>query len=491
MTALPLPVTVPDRKIWILFLLFCLTTVTMIPAPCTALVNNDEPAGYQVTTGSHFFPSLPVYIAPLQVATKAPVNVSTTAVQYTFQTVAPANTPAPVATSGKPVLQTTPPVPVRTASTTILPPFSMLQTWTLATSVTKIPSMAPAPSEDDCPPGLFYCNGNCIVDSHGNCGGCGIACRPDQVCVNSHCSCGRDSSLCNGVCIPTHNDAANCGGCNIRCPSNQICSNSICTCPFETGMKFCNGTCIRTGNDTQNCGECGRHCGAGQGCVDSDCITHCNGAVTNVDENSLHCGSCGHACAADEWCSEGVCTRIPCPYGTLFCNGECVRILENPQNCGACNRPCTYPNRICFSGQCMPACPPGWSDCDEDGYCEDLNTGSGGYYCGSCNTMCRWNEVCYGGGCHGSCPAGQTICNRACFNLMNNPDHCGDCDHQCTNTQICESGYCVAPCPEGSQRCHDTCMDWTGFYFDNNNCGTCGNQCTVLCAMGTCMFGWT
>lgn len=309
-----------------------------------------------MTTGGYFFPMLPVYIAPLQVATKAPVNVSTTKAQFTFQTAVPTKTPTPVATARDPVLQTATMIPLRTAVTTGLPPVSALPTRTLSTAVTITPGNAPAPSDNTCPPAFFYCNGRCVVDSHENCGGCGIACRLDQVCSDSQCSCGRDSSLCNGVCIETWNDSANCGGCNIRCPSNQICSNSICTCPFETGMKFCNGTCVRTGNDTQNCGECGKRCGAGQGCIDGDCLTHCNGAVTNLDENPLHCGMCGHACAADEWCSDGVCTKIPCPYGTAFCNGDCIRVLEDPQNCGTCNHPCTYPNQFCFAGNCMPVC---------------------------------------------------------------------------------------------------------------------------------------
>jgi hypothetical protein len=72
---------------------------------------------------------------------------------------------------------------------------------------------------------------------------------------------------------------------------------------------------------------------------------------------------------------------------------------------------------------------------------------------------------------------------------MNDPNHCGDCDRQCANTRICENGQCVTPCPEGSRRCNGTCMQWTEFYFDTNNCGSCGNRCAVMCAMGICMFG--
>ena len=81
MTALLFSIPLPPCKMWILFLLFCLSAVTMIPAPCTALVNNGDTAGYQITTGNYFLPFLPVYIAPLQAATKAPVNGSRSAAQ--------------------------------------------------------------------------------------------------------------------------------------------------------------------------------------------------------------------------------------------------------------------------------------------------------------------------------------------------------------------------------------------------------------------------
>lgn len=483
------------RKHGILFIVFSLLALFVIPGPSLALDENNLVPSDENILGSHmtergyFCPFLPVISASLQVGTKAPVNVSTTAAPGTLQTTAPIKTPVVVATTQKPVLQTTNPVVARTLSTTPIPPLSILQTRTFATAVTVAPDSAPTPPDGDCPPGFFYCNGKCSVDSHENCGGCGRGCRPDQQCVNGQCACGRDTALCNGVCIPTDTDPANCGGCNIHCPSSQICSNSICTCPFETGMKFCNGTCIRTGNDTQNCGECGRRCGTGQGCIDGDCITHCNGAITNLDEDPLNCGACGHSCAADEWCSDGVCTRVPCPYGSVFCNGACVRILDNPQNCGACNRPCTYPNRFCFSGNCIPVCPAGYADCDEDGRCEDLSSGSGGYYCGSCDSMCRYNEACYAGRCWITCPQGLSTCNRGCVDVMSDPGNCGECGRQCANTQICTAGQCVTPCPQGTTRCNGTCMQNTAFLMDNNNCGSCLNRCNILCVWGICLWG--
>jgi len=480
----------PHPRARILFALFCLCSLILLPAHGAAPGDGDGTSCPLIPAAGYLCPMMPVYGASFQVATTAPVNVSTTSPLHTFQTAAPTRIPVVVATTRTPVvLQTTALLPVRTAVTTKIPSLSVLQTRTLSPAVPVTPGNAPAPADGNCPPAFFFCKGSCMVDSRDNCGGCGISCRPDQQCVNGECACGRDSSLCNGVCIPTHNDTANCGGCNIRCPSNQICSNNICTCPFESGMKFCNGTCVQTGSNTQNCGECGRRCGAGQGCIDGDCITHCSGAITNLDESPLNCGECGHACAADEQCDDGACTKIPCSYNNAFCNGECVDIRENPQHCGICNRPCTYPNRFCYAGNCLPYCPGGWADCDEDGRCEDLSTGSGGYYCGACNKMCRWDEVCYGGGCHGTCPAGQTECNRGCHNLLYDPLNCGECGRKCTNTQICEAGACIPRCPEGSQRCNGTCMRWTEFYFDNNNCGSCGNRCAIVCAMGICLWG--
>ena len=478
---------VRTRKTGILFILFCIFSITLIPTPCTALADAHDAAGAQITARGYFFPMLPVYIAPLQVATQAPVNISTARPQYTFQTAQPTKTTAPATTTLKPILQTQTAVPVRTAATVPFPSLSVLQTRAAVTAVTFVPTKAPVPQDGNCPPAFFSCNGSCIVDSHENCRGCGIACRPDQTCVNSQCSCGRDSALCNSVCIPTYNDAANCGGCNIRCLPNQTCSNGYCEC--SQGTTFCNGTCIATGTDVLNCGQCGRSCGPSQRCADGHCSAECAGMVTNVDTNPRHCGTCGHSCAADEWCSRGTCTKIPCPYNTRFCNGECVNILENPQNCGICNRICAYPDRYCYAGNCLPSCPGGWADCDEDGRCEDLSSGSGGYYCGSCDSMCRYNEACFSGRCWVTCPQGLSKCNRGCHSLTTDPDNCGECGTRCSNTEICEHGTCIPRCPDGSQRCDGRCMSWTEFYYDNNNCGTCGNRCAIVCAMGICLWG--
>src|SRR5687768_12702226 len=58
------------------------------------------------------------------------------------------------------------------------------------------------------------------------------------------------------------------------------------------------------------------------------------------------------------------------------------------------------------------------------------------------------------------CRAGYEICDRACYDLQNDPSHCGSCDRECGSGDFCVMGQCsrVPTCvddPEGAVGCDD------------------------------------
>lgn len=82
----------------------------------------------------------------------------------------------------------------------------------------------------DCPVGLIPCGDACVNPANdlANCGGCGIACRPEQMCREGQC-CDFDEVLCAGVCTDTLSDGRNCGTCGFVCEAGSECVLGICS----------------------------------------------------------------------------------------------------------------------------------------------------------------------------------------------------------------------------------------------------------------------
>jgi hypothetical protein len=186
-----------------------------------------------------------------------------------------------------------------------------------------------------------------------NCGGCGIACGPGELCLEGVCAevtsldcqgttCPDGLSCCedaNGLptCVGLATSREDCGWCGRSCAANRRCHGALCL--------------PRTGE------RCGDACGVGLGCcVDvlgrSRCVDHGTSAV--------HCGGCGHACGFGEVCRAGHCVPWlslydPCPFGASNCGApdgvSCSFLTFDADNCGGCGLRC--PEGLgCVLGRC-------------------------------------------------------------------------------------------------------------------------------------------
>lgn len=128
-----------------------------------------------------------------------------------------------------------------------------------------------------CPEGLEACDGACVdlTSDPANCGGCGISCEDREfseggLCEEGACvlSCIEHQEDCdgdpeNGCEVPTYENVDHCGGCGIACRDDQVCEEAQCQCP--AGEMDCEGLCVATSFDRNNCGGCGNVCEIGCG----------------------------------------------------------------------------------------------------------------------------------------------------------------------------------------------------------------------------------
>ena len=230
-------------------------------------------------------------------------------------------------------------------------------------------------------------------------------------------SCPGAQTSCGGTCVDVAISKTNCGACGTACSPGQVCSQGKCASTCGGGTVKCGDSCASTGNDPSNCGACGNACGGGQACVNGTCDAPCasgqrkctasdGGApiCTSTDSDNGNCGGCGNVCPSGYNCSAGQCA-LACDAGLRACVPDggaaaCVNTSNDLANCGACGASCPASGYTCTSGTCQIACTAPQSACagaDAGQYCANLQTDP--LHCGGCNNACAATMVCTAGQC--------------------------------------------------------------------------------------------
>ncbi len=343
------------------------------------------------------------------------------------------------------------------------------------------------------------------VDCGGGCKGCraGQPCAGPVDCESKVC--GGDS-LCAS---PTCTDGVRNGD-----EADRDCGGSFCDgCPIDS-------PCTEAvGCESRFCDEvtmtCGLNCAEGSDECDGNRQEPCE---TNLLNSARHCGMCGRVCElphAEASCVGGACQIEDCEEPWLRCNTDEADGCEtnsstDAENCGACGIECAALNGTprCVSSTCVIGCSSGFEDCDMDARngCEtsvrDVNN------CGECGEVCPFEEgetpycvdtkcgvaVCQDG--FGDCD-GDMACETRLDADVNN---CGRCGNECSlahGVAECVDGQCVVDsCEDGWRNCNAEDADGgfsngceANITTDPLNCGACGEECDIANGTGTCEAG--
>ena len=396
-----------------------------------------------------------------------------------------------------------------------------------------------------CPANHANCDGNkangCEVDisvDSTNCGACGNVCASGQVCSQGQCvsssiTCQSGFADCNGSLVDgcevnTATDPQHCGSCTSNCPSGSSCTNG--QCQGTNGQIVCGSVLVDPRTDVSNCGGCGKVCPtvvhAVDSCVNAACVTQCdqgygdcdgmpsNGCEVSLQSDATNCGACAMVCASGSTCSQGVCVpkSTPCPVGYDDCdvnptNGCETNLVSDINNCAACNVKCSTNNAtpVCSSGVCaIGACNVGYGNCDANNAngCEvdlsgDVNN------CGQCGNACGPNRVCKQGGCTQTTPVCvgtfadcDGLATNGCeMNIASSVDNCGACGNKCSlpnATPACNNSACgIGACNNGYANCNSVSADGceVNLQTDATHCGSCTTVCGSgsTCSQGSCI----
>jgi hypothetical protein len=260
-------------------------------------------------------------------------------------------------------------------------------------------------AQEGCPAGTADCSGSCVETAHNpaHCGGCGVACKPGEVCANGVCAgeCPAATKRCAESCVETSFNPSHCGDCGVACKPGEVCANGACSADCPAPTTRCGGLCIDTRFDPANCGDCGKSCAAGEICAAAACTLQCGGTTT-------------------------------------LCGGACVDAKTDPANCGQCRNKCKSEEK-CQGGACVFICVGGTTDCD--GACVDTDVDAA--HCGACDKSCTAGQACVGGKCEALCLNGKTKCGGVCVDTSSDNAHCGACGKSCTAPESCSAGSCV------------------------------------------------
>ena len=238
--------------------------------------------------------------------------------------------------------------------------------------------------------------------------------------------------------------------------------------------------------------------------------------VADTSNDVNNCGACGNVCSvanATPACSAGICQVGICTAGFGDCdrnaaNGCETNLSTSVNNCGACGHACAAANAAssCTAGQCtIASCNTGFADCDHNAAngCES-NLSTDVQNCGTCGVVCSANNAtsaCSAGACRiAACNPGFGDCdgnasNGCETNLLTSVNNCGACGNVCSvanATPACSAGICqVGPCTAGFGDCDGNASNGceTNLLTSVNNCGACGRACSAPNAVSSCSAG--
>lgn len=101
----------------------------------------------------------------------------------------------------------------------------------------------PPPVTVECAESQLVCDESCVsATDPANCGACGAACAPSQVCAPTGCSdtCPASTTKCDRSCVDVTSDVANCGACGAVCtaPASATPTCKASACGFECNIGF-------------------------------------------------------------------------------------------------------------------------------------------------------------------------------------------------------------------------------------------------------------
>lgn len=142
-----------------------------------------------------------------------------------------------------------------------------------------------------CPAGETGCGGRCVslLTDPANCGACGVAVGPLEVCAAGARACAPGIEACGGVCTDLARDPASCGACGTACGGATYCTTTApgatsCTDACPSGFTACGRACVDLASDRFHCGGCGAACAPGQSCDAGACRAELAVACYATDE---------------------------------------------------------------------------------------------------------------------------------------------------------------------------------------------------------------
>lgn len=346
-----------------------------------------------------------------------------------------------------------------------------------------------------CPAGATCNNGTCSTS-------CSEGCQPDEACIDGTCA----KDLCNGVrcgdqvCDPTDGKCVNTMCTEIRCNPGEVCVPTTGVCePDPCAQTVCPGglVCRVDGDgraicETPNAGG-DRVTAAGGGCQTG---SSSNGAWLVALAIMLAASRRRRHRAPSS--QRGGTAMLPIGVLALVAMLTAAGCRLNPYDLGSerddagKGSGADDANTMGGDGNPLPidaapadaACLPQPERCnsaddDCDGMIDDgFNLQADPNNCGQCGTRCTYTNAV------GTCTAGS--CGRgACLpGYYDNDGNAADCEYFCIATN---AG--VERCDDRDNNCDGTADEGFNKQTDVNNCGRCGNVCSLLHASAACTAG--